>query len=141
MSQKMSKTKYRGLQERVQIQALQNFTRKIPLPPVLTVSESIYSRASNSNRLKYRSGLSSNSAKFIFSGLSPIQVFCRLILLIKIKNTLNCRVQVPRNKNLKIQIRLGFKNLKQSIRLMFWYTATGQAHFFSKILIVSYLAL
>ena len=32
------------------------------------------------NRLKYRFGLDSGSAKFIFSGLPPVQVFPRLIL-------------------------------------------------------------
>ena len=36
----------------------------------------VFNRASN--RLKYRLGL--GSAKFIFSGLPPVQVFRRLIL-------------------------------------------------------------
>ena len=43
-------------------------------------------------------------------------------------------VQVRRSKNLKVQIRFRFKNLKPSIRLMFWYTATSA--FFSKLLVV-----
>ena len=58
-----------------------------------------------SNRLKYRSGLGSGYAKYIFSGLAPIQIFRRLILrvqfLLELKNTLYYRVQVrSRRKNL-----------------------------------------
>ena len=38
-----------------------------------------------SNRLKYRYDLGSGSAKFIFSGLSAVQVFRRLILKVKFR--------------------------------------------------------
>ena len=51
-----------------------------------------------SNRLKYRSGFGLDSAKFIFSGLAPGQVFRRLILKVqfrlKLKILLIYRVQV-----------------------------------------------
>ena len=43
----------------------------------------LVSRASN--RLKYRSGFGLDSAKFIFSGLAPGQVFRRLILKVQFR--------------------------------------------------------
>ena len=53
--------------------------------------QSVVSMASN--RLKYRSGLGSGSAKFIFSGLPPVQACGCLIFAglvpVKSKNTLN----------------------------------------------------
>ena len=44
-----------------------------------------------SNRLKYRSGFGLDSAKFIFSGLAPGQVFRRLILKVQFRLKLKIR--------------------------------------------------
>ena len=83
--------------------------------PLLRYSET--TRASN--RLKYRCGLGSGSAKIFFwrftsgSGFSSFD-FAGLVP-VKIKNTLNYWIQVRGSKNLKVQIRFGFKNLKPSI--------------------------
>ena len=58
----------------------------------------------------------------MFSGLPPVRVFRRFdfagLVPVKIKTTLNYRVQVHRSKNLKVQSPFGFKNSKPSIRLM-----------------------
>ena len=48
-----------------------------------TIKKVILTRASN--RLKYRSGFGLDSAKFIFSGSAPGQVFRRLILKVQFR--------------------------------------------------------
>ena len=45
--------------------------------------KAVHGRASN--RLKYRSGLGSGAAKFIFSGLAPVQVFRHLSLKVQFR--------------------------------------------------------
>ena len=105
------------------------------LPGIMHLeNECLWFKIRASNRFKYRSGLGSGSAKSIFSGLPPVQVFHCLILRVWFRFKLKLgyfecsgsgSVRVRKNKNLKVQIRFWFKNLKPSIRLMFWYTATA----------------
>ena len=111
---------------------MREISSKVCFQPILL------SRASN--RLKYRSGLGSGFAKFIFSGLPPGWVFRRFDFAGLVKNTLNCRFQVRESKILKVQIRFEFKNLKPSVELNSTYVlvhSTGA--FFSKILSLWYL--
>ena len=93
-------------------QAVKKSTQVFRLSLTVTIYFAMPSAPSQtraSNRWKYRSGL--GSAKFIFSGLFPVQFVCLFhfegSVPVKIKNTLNYRVQVRGSKNSKFKFGLG----------------------------------
>ena len=65
---------------------------------------------------------------YMFNGLPPVQVFRRLILKVQYRLKLKILIIIGfrlAEANLQVRIWFGFKNLKPSIRLVFWYTAGG----------------